>query len=233
MGLFNNRIRLRLGAIYPNSLGAKLRDLFEWLENGWKMRKLINVVLFLCLNLGSVNAQLSTDNESEYPICNQVIIGLVYGVTIYYVRAFLFIPILVKFVPDDTKECQCTASQHLSFKVMRAIIGSTMEEVFFRCNMQPIIRSYLSEYLQASEVPLPNAHYLSQYTSVFVTSILFGISHILNPRRSCRQVINATVGGFFYSYIYNQYGSVAVVISHITYNIHALAQTYWRNKNGI
>ena len=165
------------------------------------MRKLINVVLFLCLDLGSVNAQQSTDNESEYPICNQVIIGLVYGATEYYVHVFLFMPILVKFVPDDTKECQCTVSQHLSFKVMRVIIGSTMEEVFYRCNMQPITRSYLSEYLQASEVPLPNAHYLSQYISIFVTSILFGISHILNPRRSCQQVISTTAAGFFYSYI--------------------------------
>ena len=54
--------------------------------------------------------------------------------------------------------------------------------------------------------------------AITLSSLSFGVMHFLNPNPSYTQVINSTVGGFLYAYLYSKDGIHASIICHMTNN---------------
>ncbi|WP_410493876.1 CPBP family intramembrane glutamic endopeptidase [Endozoicomonas sp. 8E] len=161
-------------------------------------------------------------------------IGVIGGTIEFTFSTCILVPIASIFLPIDERECECITSQPVFIRGLGLVVGSTMEEVFFRFYLQPMLNYVLCRRLcrplSSIGILFVNQRCIGSDLSLCFTNIFFGLCHLLNPVRSPVQVVSATVSGFYYSYIYNHHGSIAVITSHVTHNLLCLAFAHYLQR---
>ena len=114
---------------------------------------------------------------------------------------------------------QQISNEYFSVLIMTLIPGMILEEIEFRLLLQNLL-FYLSTYfLSMMGFEEKNSELLSNYSSNFITSILFGLAHLIAKNPSYYQASQASIKSIYFGYLYINSGLIPVIICHTVHNI--------------
>ena len=105
------------------------------------------------------------------------------------------------------------------YRIISSVVLAPIIEEF-------LMRGYILSLLDKFENQFLSDNLKNKFAITF-SSLVFGIAHLLNPKPSYIQVINATIGGFLYAYVYHTYGIHASIICHMSSNSISLLESYF------
>lgn len=199
------------------------------------MKSFTLIIVLLCPFITSFGDE-GEPELSVRVIGRQVLIGVIDGAIGFTFSCCIVIPIASRFLPTDGNLCkECITGQPVVIRALRLVLGSVMEEVFFRCYLQPRLSDALCHRLcdpqSSNDISLANhQHCIASDLSLHLTNTFFGACHLLNPGRPAVQAFSSTVSGYFYSYIYDHHGSIAVMTSHVTHNLLWFSLIYYFHR---
>lgn len=167
------------------------------------------------------------DNTLSLDALHQIMTGVAVGTLDYLFTLLVTGPITDRiFPPARVPKCSCTMNKPVLKKWGYVIYASINEEVLFRWAMQPLLSSYLLHFFKTTNLEPYTQGVIATYSSICVTSIIFGLMHLFNRTGGWGQVSRAAIAGFILSYVYSNHGLLASVVCHITHNLFVLYLHY-------
>ena len=173
-------------------------------------------------------------------IGNDLAVGFGYGLILPATVGIIVVPVVIIFsryvsnpydrdMPNlltilSLSEEQCLIIiRNLRFPDYNLIVkGSIAEEIIFRFIGLTAVKSHMNYLLEKLEYDGQELKNKSEIFSVIISSIVFGLSHLLNPNPQLAQAISATFGGLFFGYIYCGNGIISPITAHMVNNLLAV-----------
>ncbi|WP_422135262.1 CPBP family intramembrane glutamic endopeptidase [Endozoicomonas sp. ALD040] len=191
------------------------------------MKTFLLITLLLCPLIAS-SVYEEKPESSVRIISRQIMIGVICGTIEFTFSTCIVVPIASIFLPEGQRICDdCATSRPVFIRGLALVVGSAMEEVFFRFYLQPMLNYVLCRRLcrprSFIDTLFVSQRCIASDLSLCFSNIFFGFCHLLGPNWSTVQAFSATVAGFYFSYIYNHHGPIAVITCHATHNLIWLA----------
>lgn len=181
------------------------------------MHRSVLIICFLLSTFSHANDESFSVNEesNKHSTFQCIHYGVESGVTMFFTFSIAEIPFrFIKskyFKPYEPSYDDCT--------FLKISTGAVLEEIFFRGFLQTLVTTVSEEILNSIYNDSDRWNNTDEYIGNVLTSLLFGILHFLDPSATWLYVTEATLGGFYFGHLFNQYGLLSSISCHVSNNV--------------
>lgn len=186
------------------------------------MKKLSIIFLALFISCSAFSDDEEEEDSlipSSREITRSICIGVLHGGICFGVTILTDLSVEVLF-PESLEKDPYAGSLDTGLSGLGQVVWSAaLEELFFHITLLPITRSFICNRLNQISANRQRNRLIARHSANLLNAICFGAAHLFNPNPSIFQVFYAALTGYSDGEIYYRFGRVAVITSHVTFNI--------------